>query len=457
MPIETYQQALDYWFRRINYEQRGMPADLQELKLDRMRALLNRLGNPEKRLRIVHITGSKGKGSTAAMLATIIQAAGYRTGLFTSPHLTQVEERVQVDGRMIAAGELTALMREIEPAAAAVEVHEGSPPTFFEIITALGFLHFVRRRVELAVVEVGLGGRFDSTNVCRPLLAVITSISLDHVQQLGPDPASIAREKAGIIKPGRPVISGAAVPQAGAVIRQVASERRAPLRELHADFDYQFEPGRITATSWRRPRVGVRTRQRRWPPLALALLGRHQAANAAVAVACVEELRAQGLHLPDKAVSHGLCEVQWPARIEVLSRRPFVILDCAHNVASVQALLETLQSTFPPTRRLLIFAGSRDKDLTGMLALLAPHFQEVFFTRYTSSLRGASGEDLAALWRGISDHPGHVCGDPRAAWQAARSAAAPGDLICITGSIFLAGELRPQLPGDGCASAGLQD
>ena len=208
MAIESYAQALAFWFGRINYETRGMPADLRDLKLDRMRTLLELLGRPQDRLHIIHIAGSKGKGSTAAMLDSILSSAGFRTGLFTSPHLTKPEERIQVDGVSIPEAELTVIMRELESACDNVMRRQGTEPTFFEVATALGLIHFVRRRCQWAVLEVGLGGRFDSTNVCDPEVAVITSISLDHQEQLGNDTASIAMEKAGIIKAGRPVVSG---------------------------------------------------------------------------------------------------------------------------------------------------------------------------------------------------------------------------------------------------------
>jgi dihydrofolate synthase/folylpolyglutamate synthase len=444
MPIETYEQALHYWYSRVNYEQRGMPADLRELKLDRMRALLDRLGRPEESLRIVHIAGSKGKGSIAAMLAAVLQRAGHRTGLFTSPHLTCVEERIQIGGQKIAPDELVYLMREIEQAVPAVEAQH-STPTFFEIVTALGFLHFARRQVELAVVEVGLGGRFDSTNVCDPLLAVISSISLDHTQQLGDTLAAIAGEKAGIIKPHRPTISGATAEEARAVIQAIARERHSPLQAIGRDFTCSYRPARITAQTCQRPVVEVVTRRQRWPGLELALLGAHQAANAAVVTVCVEELRNQGIDVPDEAVAAGLREVRWPARLEVLCRRPFVVLDCAHNVASIEALIDTLQTTFPPARRLLVFAGSRDKDLQGMLRLLVPQFERAFFTRYTSSQRGAPAAELAGLWESAGGRSAEVVEQPVDAWREARAAAGPADMICVTGSVFLAGELRPLL------------
>src|SRR5437879_7336671 len=229
-PSLNYEEALAFWFGRINYEQR-LPGPT-DLKLDRMRTLLALLGDPQEKLRIVHVAGSKGKGSTSAMLESILRQAGYRTGLFTSPHLCRVEERIQVNGIPIQPLELASLMEEIRVAIAKME--EGDPDssgsgqavTFFEVATALGFLCFARREIDVAIVEVGLGGRFDSTNVCNPLVAVITSISFDHTQQLGNRLASIAMEKAGIVKSGRPTISGVIASEAQKVIESTCAERK---------------------------------------------------------------------------------------------------------------------------------------------------------------------------------------------------------------------------------------
>jgi dihydrofolate synthase/folylpolyglutamate synthase len=445
----AHQAARAFWYGLINYEQRApAPADL---KLDRMRTLLARLGNPQKRLRIIHVAGSKGKGSTAAMLAAILRRAGYRTGLFTSPHLCQVEERFQVDGVPITRDELTTLLTEVQHV---VSRRRGdTTPTFFEVATAVGFLHFVRRRVEAAVLEVGLGGRLDSTNVCDPAVALITSISYDHTKQLGNRLASIAAEKAGIVKPRRPAVSGAVVPEARLVIERICRERGAPLRQLGDDFHFRYQPGQISAQVTQPARVQVSTARRRWPILELNLLGEHQAANAAVVIACIEVLRDQGWHLPDDAVAAGLREMNWPARLEVIQRQPLVVLDCAHNVASAHAVVETLRTSFGATRRLLVFAGSSDKDLAGMFRVLTPHFAEAYLTRYTDNPRGVAAEDLAALWDANGGGSRALYRNPAEAWQAARSAAGTDDLICITGSVFLAGELRPLLkqPGESIA------
>jgi dihydrofolate synthase/folylpolyglutamate synthase len=326
-------------------------------------------------------------------------------------------------------------------------VQSSLAPTFFEVATALGFLHFVRRRVQVAVVEVGLGGRFDSTNVCSPEVALITSISLDHTRQLGDRLASIAMEKAGIVKPGIATISGATVPEARQVIETICFERRAPLQELGKDFHYSYQPGQIgrladAKPSLRPSRVQVQTRERTWPVMELGLLGEHQAANAAVAVACIEQLRAKGWHIAGDAVAWGLANVCWPARLEVVGRRPLTVLDCAHNVASAEALVQTLRTSFPPARRLLVFASSNDKDVAGIFRILAPEFAHAILTRYSSNARSIPPLELADLLKRSADLPFTICSTAAEAWRAAQALAGADDLVCITGSVFLAGEVR---------------
>ncbi|MCS6977333.1 MAG: bifunctional folylpolyglutamate synthase/dihydrofolate synthase [Gemmatales bacterium] len=452
MSIETYQQALDFWHKRVNYEQRGMPSDLRELKLDRMRSLLRRLGNPERGLPIVHIAGSKGKGSVAAMLSAVLQAAGMRTGLFTSPHLIRVEERVQIDGQPIDPDDLTRLMRIIADVVPDIEDEQGSQPTFFEIVTALGFLYFAQKKADLAVIEVGLGGRFDSTNVCDPLVSVITSISFDHTQQLGNTLVAIAGEKAGIIKPGRPVVSGETKPEPAEVIATHAAMQGSPLRVLKRDFDVEYRPGSVSGSDPQLPGMRFQSAHRHWPWMELGLLGRHQAANAAVVVAVVEELVRHGYAISDDAVAHGLRNVRWPARVEVVSQRPWVIVDCAHNVASCEALVSTLAESLPPLPWTLLFAASRDKDLPGMMRVLAPHFQTAIFTRYRSSQRGADPELLLSLWRDAGGRNGQIVESPTEAYHRIRGDLRNDELLCVTGSVFLAGEILAEIraePGGG--------
>jgi dihydrofolate synthase/folylpolyglutamate synthase len=411
----SYDEALSFWFSRINYEVRSArPGDL---KLERMRALLHLLGDPHDRVRLIHVTGTKGKGSTCAMLASVLHAAGYRVGLFTSPHLVHVEERIQIDGEPISREELAVRMEEV---AAAVRQLEAVGPdiTFFEICAALGFLQFWYRRCDLAVIEVGLGGRFDSTNVCHPLVAVITNVGLDHTAQLGQTVGAIAFQKAGIIKRGVPVVSGVAQESARAVIEQVARSMNAPLWEVNSYLENA--EGR-----------------------ALALRGDHQVANAAVVLATADRLRAAGLPIPEAAVATGLATVRWPARVEVISERPAVILDTAHNVPSVEALVRTLASDFPGAlRRHVILAVSMDKPYAEMLRVLADYFNHFHLTRYGNNPRCTPPEKLAAALGEVA--PGTASSlhpTSTATWEAVRSLVGPDDLLCVTGSVFLAGEL----------------
>jgi dihydrofolate synthase / folylpolyglutamate synthase len=436
----TFEEALAFWYGRIDYERRQpRPGDL---KLDRMRALLRRLGDPHQRIRSVHIAGTKGKGSTSAILAAILRAAGYRTGLFTSPHLSDVSERVQVDGIPITHEELAARMDEVAAAVRELDA-EGDParsPTFFEVITAVGFMHFDCRRVDVAVLEVGLGGRFDSTNVCHPLVSVITNVSLDHMAILGDAVEEIAYQKAGIIKRGVPVVTTADDPTVRSVIERVASESNAEVAAVGRDFwwaresDGPYEPGP----------VNIVTERTDYWSVPFALFGRHQGANAAAAVAAIEAMRDAGFPIPDGAIAAALGGVAWPARLELVGQRPTVVLDCAHNVASARALAETLPVSFPVSgRRHLVFAASNDKQIPEILAVLGPAFESFHLTRYQSNPRSADPEMVAAILRGMGMKDVLIHPTPAEAWHAARTEAGPDDGIVIAGSVFLAGELRP--------------
>lgn len=424
----TYDDAIAFWYGRINYEVRA--ASAADLKLERMRALLALVGDPHRRVRTVHVTGTKGKGSTAAMIAAVLRADGYRVGLFTSPHLVRVEERTQVDGVPISRDELAVHMARLVPVVQQLE-RCGPPPTFFEIGTAVGFLHFAHRRCDAAVVEVGLGGRFDSTNVCAPLVSVVTSVGMDHTAQLGNTLEAIAYQKAGIIKPGVPVVCGVTAAGPRGVIEQVAAEVGAKVVQAGRDFAFEYDPARRTVTLPPRP------------ALRLGLLGAHQAANAAVAVAALDQLRKTGMPISERAIAKGLAGVRWPARIELVGERPTVILDTAHNVPSVEALLDTLSACLPvPGRKAVVFAVSSDKQYADMLTLLAGYFDTFHLTRYGNNPRCVPPEVLAELLADIAPHATrHVHATAADAWHAARSAAAADDLVCVTGSVFLAGEL----------------
>ncbi|MFL5331006.1 MAG: bifunctional folylpolyglutamate synthase/dihydrofolate synthase [Gemmataceae bacterium] len=430
-------EALTYWYSRADYERSAIkPGDL---KLDRMQELLHRLSNPHDKLRIIHIAGSKGKGSTAAMFAAVGQAAGLRCGLFTSPHLVDVSERIQINGHTISREAIAELMTEIRPHADEME-RSGEAPTFFEIGTAVGFLHFARQGVELAVVEVGLGGRFDSTNVCTPILSVITSISYEHTAILGNTLAQIAFEKAGIIKPGVPVISGATEPEAQTTIEAIARERGSPLLQLGRDFQVSYKPGRIASDGDCTPaEVTAKIGQENSGPHKLGLLGAHQAANASLVI-----VGARQLGIADAEVARGLADVRWPARLEVFPGSPVVVLDCAHNVASFESLVESLAESFAFSHRTLVWALSSDKDLHGIAALIANSFQRFVVTRYRDNPRSVPPPHLAEAIRSARENAEVTWfDDPTEALAAACSD--PATLVVVAGSVFLAGNLRPSL------------
>ncbi len=434
-----------------------VPYHARGLKLDRIRQLLTRLGSPERCVKIVHVAGTKGKGSTSAMIASVLWAAGYRTGLFSSPHLAQIEERMVVDGRTASAEEFVHLMMRVWPEIEAMDaeaesassrgVEEGAMgPTYFDITTALALLHFVDREVDVAVLEVGLGGRLDSTNVCLPEVSVITNISFDHTHLLGTTLAEIAGEKAGIIKPGVPVVSGATAVEARRVIERNAEQHGARMLQLGRDFDFQYHAPKGLNDRPACGEVDYRSQapgdRRQYDGLRLGLLGRHQAANAAVALATLDSLRHQGWDIPETAVRDGLERATVPARVEVVGRRPTVVVDAAHNMASVEALLEVLDESFAPGPRILVFATARDKDVHGMLEALAPRFDQIVLTRYENNPRAVSVEELDAAARRVTTRPCHLAATPAEAWRVVGRLAGPEHLISIAGSFFIAAEMR---------------
>lgn len=443
---DDYQESLDFLYGRLNYERLGMPRSSAELRLSRMRKLLRSLGDPHEGLRIIHVAGTKGKGSTSAMLAAAISAAGVRTGLFCSPHLHRLEERFTIDGRQATPEDLVALTAAVRPALAEIDAETAARgdrgPTFFEITTAMGLLHFARRQTGAVILEVGMGGRLDSTNVVHPCVSVLTSISFDHTKQLGSTLAAIATEKAGIIKRSRPVVSGVTSPEARAVVRRTAHQRRAPLREIDVDFRYAYTPPSQPLSAPTAGRVSVNTWRTDWGTFDVPLLGAHQAANAALALATLDALGEQGLAIPREAVVQGFANLRWPVRVEVLGERPWLVIDGAHNVASAEALVETLRTCFPPAPRTLVFGTTRDKDLRGQLRALLPVFDTLITTRYIENPRSVSPAEVAEAIRALDGRTALVSTDPAEALALARRETPPEGLICVTGSLFLAAEAR---------------
>jgi len=456
---DKYQQSLDYLFGRLNYERMGSTKyTTKDFKLGRMQELLSLLGDPQSSVATIHIAGTKGKGSTAAMTAEMLSAAGYRTGLFTSPHVTKYEERILIDGHQIEPEQLVGLVAELSQTVEQMDLHPGKmSPTFFELSTALAWMHFKQQKVDFAVMEVGLGGRLDSTNVCEPSATVITNISYDHTALLGNSIEQITREKAGIIKAGIPVISGVTQPEAIAVLENVCDEKQAPLYLLNRDLFWEPVDKRTQETPLAGAsrvhdeallqKIQVKTPWSVIDEMPVNLLGTHQATNAALAVTLLDYLREQGTQLKSEQMRRGMACLKWPARIEVVQKNPTVIIDTAHNGASIDALVKTLNEYFFQQNRLLIFAATRDKDVREMLESLLPHFSTVILTQYLSNPRRVPVNELFELTQSIQQEAGNrsdviTTSSPADAWLRAKEYSTSETLICVTGSFFIAAEMR---------------
>ncbi len=460
-PAQTYEQAIGFLFDRTNFE-RTPAFSKQDFKLDRMRRLLELLDNPQSRLPCIHIAGTKGKGSTAIMLAEMLSAAGHRVGLYTSPHVEAFEERMQVAGQRPTPDQIVDLVRRVQ---VAVRQCESDPqpfnPTFFEVTTALAWLFFETQHTGIVVLEVGLGGRLDSTNVCSPLACVLTTISRDHTQLLGSTLSQIAAEKAGIVKPRVPVISGVIGDEARAVIEETCRQQQSEIWQLGREFSYEYAPSPPNSESGTFGSVSVTTPHQRWPAMPLPLAGEHQAHNAAVALATIDRLRQLNWNVSSDIALRGLAQVRWPMRIEVVAQRPTVIVDAGHNWESISALGRTLDESFctsssgqTNSRRVLIFAATKDKDVLGLARQLLPRFDSIILTQYLHNPRSVPAESLRRLIQSVSDVPCHVAATPTEAWRIARRIATPNDLICVTGSFFIAAEMRELILRDTVLSSG---
>jgi dihydrofolate synthase/folylpolyglutamate synthase len=403
-----------------------------KLGLERSRVMLAALGEPQRRFPSVLVAGTNGKGSTSALLAAVAGAAGYRTGHYTSPHLETVEERLRIDGSMIDSARFAEMLADL---VALAERETGSPPTYFEAVTLAAFRWFAEERVDLAVVEVGLGGRLDATNLCDPALSLITPIGFDHREYLGDTLAAIAREKAGILRPGRPALAWIDEPEAAESLRAAAAETGADLRFVTQEVAIE-----ATDSGWTGQRVRLATPLRRYE-LRLPLLGAHQARNLGLAVRAAETLAPLGFEKIDRrAIAEGVAGCRWPGRLEPIAlpdgRR--VLLDAAHNAAGAAALAEFLAGLGRPVD--LLFGVLADKDYGEMLALLSPHARRIVLTAPPSP-RAKDPAELAALVAEGRD----VLVEPDPARALARALALRGEILAVCGSIYLVGEVRRRL------------
>ena len=432
----NYKAALAYIDTFINSEKSpDFSRQARFYNLERISRLLAKLGDPHRRLKVVHVAGSKGKGSTAALIASILTHAGYKTGLFTQPHLITPRERCRINSRLISETEFARYVDRLKPSIEAMaELKSVGCVSFFEIYTALAFTYFADNAVDFAVIEVGLGGRLDATNVVDPLVSVITPISLEHTAILGDTHEAIAKEKAEIIKLNRPAVLAPQVPEAQAVFEAVAADRDAPVDQVGRDIHLKRNDWNINGQTF-----DLTTPSVSYPDLFLPLLGEHQAINAATAIACIERIRQEGYTVPRTSIYGGLKEVHWTGRMQVVGRLPVILLDGAHSPTSAEALCTAIREVFRYQRLILVVGLMRDKDLQAIGQVLCPFADEIITTQAFDNPRVTPAEEIAEAWSEIGENF-HVCPNVREAIPLAQSIAAVSDLICIAGSIYIVGE-----------------
>jgi dihydrofolate synthase/folylpolyglutamate synthase len=462
----TYPQAVRYLESLLNYEKLPFWPYRQSLKLGHFQNFLAAIGRPQEGLRCIHVAGSKGKGSTCVFIAYILREAGYKTGLYTSPHLADFRERIRIlspppanqqasdsslkapefEG-LIPRRDLTALVRRLKPLIDKYNLTSGRRRlSFFEVYTAVAFQYFKEKKVDFAVLETGLGGRLDATNACTALISLITPISYEHTDKLGRTLEKITAEKAGIIKntghraqaTGQIVISAPQKKEALAVIRKRCRKQAVRLYEVGK----QIKFGSVSLQPGRSQSFTLVTPYRQYKNLRLSLIGSHQLSNASCAVAAVELLREYGFPVPARLIRQGLSKAVWPGRCEVISRRPWVVLDGAQNIASCQALRQAIKQNFPYRRLILVLGICRDKDIKGVCRQLRPLAETIILTK-AATPRAAEPGSLAAFFpqRNV-----FLSANVKEARLKALTLAGKEDMILVTGSLFVAGEFRDAKP-----------
>jgi dihydrofolate synthase/folylpolyglutamate synthase len=432
-----YKSALRFLETLTDYERlRIVRYNTQNFDLDRMRHLLKKLGNPHEQYKSVHIAGTKGKGSTCAMVANMLTANGYKVGLYTSPHLVDIRERIQINGVMIPHADFSRLIRLVEPIVARAK----PMPTFFDVMTAVAFKYFAEQKIDIAIVETGLGGRLDSTNVLKPEVTGITNISKDHMAQLGHTLPKIAEEKAGIFKPGVPAISVSQEPEVEAVLKRHAEKVGAPfdITGKTIEFSYRFEATRMLGPH---NRICLTTPNSKFEHLAVPMMGEHQAINCGLALALIDKLKTRGFNVNDSKAMEGLAKTSMPGRMELISTQPRVLVDGAHNAASLDALMKAVGQHIPYDSMVVIFGCCADKDIPGMLDRITSGADKVIFTK-VDSIRTANPDELAARYVELYGKMAQVARSLEEALAIANRAVTREDLICITGSFYLVGEAK---------------
>ncbi|MBM4065662.1 MAG: bifunctional folylpolyglutamate synthase/dihydrofolate synthase [Planctomycetes bacterium] len=455
--FQSYEEALAFLYKAIDYEKLiSYQYNASTFSLDRMVKMLEYVGNPHKSFPSIHITGTKGKGSTSIMMSTILEHAGLRTGLFTSPHLIDLKERIQINNQNISEEEFAGSLNKLRPYIQHLrDTAPSASPTFFEILTAVAMLYFKKKQVDMAVLEVGLGGRLDSTNVVIPQVSVITNVGLDHTAILGNTLSSIAYEKAGIIKQGVPVVSAVESPEALSVIEKTCKEKDARLYLLGRDIwisdfgfrisDFGLGNSVIYPQSERGLLCKIRTWRHTYPEIFLPLVGAHQAKNCALALGALEIMREQGtISIDDETIRKALAQVYCPARVEVIGKNPLIILDYAHTVDSMKSLRESIQGNFKFNKLILVLGFSQDKDLDNILKEIVSVGDSILVTQ-SKNPRAAAPEDLCKRIERLCGKHAEILDNTHDAVVAAKKKASKEDLLCITGSAYIAGEAKQTL------------
>ena len=428
----TYPEALKYLESFINYEKKDGYSYKESFKLERMERLARDLGHPELNVKSIHIAGSKGKGSVSAITHSVLKAQGLNTGLYTSPHLEDFRERIRLNDSFISEGDVARLVEKVKPV---IDGMAGAKPSFFEIYTALAYLYFSEKNADIAVYETGLGGRLDATNVLNPLVSAITPISYEHTDKLGHTLGEIAFEKAGIIKEASVCVTAHQEREVFDVISSVCGQRGTKLIAVGKDIFFEEvscdDKGSVFNVS------GIFGK---YSGLECGLLGSHQIANAALSIGIVESLRFSGINISREAIRAGIKTAVWPGRLEVVSRRPLVVLDGAHNRASAKTLAEAVKRIFKYDKLKLVLGLSKDKDIKGILEELVPMSDSIIVTKSKVAERSADPKEIKAMIGKSEDTVTTSCVDE--AMDTALSKAGARDLVLVTGSLFVVGEAR---------------
>jgi len=437
----TYREALKYLDSFVNFEKSDGYNYKTSFKLERMKRLAALLGDPQRSVRSIHIAGSKGKGSTASYVHSILGSAGFKTGLYTSPHLVSFRERIRIGGELISEEDLARILGRIKRVLES-SMKDGRP-TFFEIYTALAYIYFKERRADLAVYEVGLGGRLDATNLVESLISAITPLSYEHTDKLGDTLEEITTEKCGIIKRGSICVSAPQERPALKVIEDICKERKVRLILVGRDIKFKELASDENSNTF-----GVSGLFREYEGLKTSLIGPHQMVNAATAIGIIEALRLQKVIIPEKAVRNGIRDARWPGRLEIVDRRPFVLLDGAHNKASARILVEAVKKIFKFRKLILVFGVSKDKDVKGILEELMPLSDFIVLTKSKVPERAMEPVKIRETLEQIrNDRSTIIAPNVKEALNIARLNTSPDDLILVTGSLFVVGEAISSLRG----------